>query len=89
MKLIPPGDVHPKRYGASTESQPQGKPDPDFLPLWSALADKAVGPISITWSHLWGTPKAVYGILSAPMEVSEAVDAIRTILKNRGFTVTL
>ena len=63
---------HPKRHGAVTDPQPQGNPDPDLLPLWAALAGKATGPVSVTWSHLWGTPKAVYGILSQPMEASEA-----------------
>jgi Zn-dependent metalloprotease len=32
---------------------------------------KVFGPVSVTWSHLWGTPKAVYGTLSDPMPVSE------------------
>jgi Zn-dependent metalloprotease len=27
--------------------------------------------MSVTWSHLWGTPKAIYGTLSDPMTVSE------------------
>ncbi len=67
-----PGDVHLKRHGGPSESQPQGQPDPDLLPLWAALAGKASGPVSVTWSHLWGTPKAVYGTLSSPMEPSEA-----------------
>ncbi len=67
-----PNDVHLKRQGAVTEPQPQGKPDPDLIPLWAALVGKAIGPVSVTWSHLWGTPKAVYGTLSSPMEASEA-----------------
>ena len=66
-----PDEVRLKRNGVSTEPQPQGKPDPDLLPLWAALVGKAAGPVSVTWSHLWGTPKAVYGTLSAPMEASE------------------
>lgn len=67
-----PGDGHLKRNGATKASQPQGQPDPDLLPLWAAFAGKASGPVSVTWSHLWGTPKAVYGTLSNPMAVSEA-----------------
>ena len=67
-----PDEVHLKRDGGPTEPQPQGKPDPDLLPLWAAFAGKASGPVSVTWSHLWGTPKAVYGTLSSPMESSEA-----------------
>lgn len=67
-----PGDGHLKRNGATTASQPQGQPDPDLLPLWAAFAGNASGPVSVTWSHLWGTPKAVYGTLSNPMAVSEA-----------------
>lgn len=67
-----PGDGHLKRNGLSSASQPQGHPDPDLLPLWAAFAGKASGPVSVTWSHLWGTPKAVYGILSNPIAVSEA-----------------
>lgn len=67
-----PGDGHLKRNGDIVQAQPQGKPDPDLLPLWAAFAGKATGPVSVTWSHLWGTPKAVYGTLSAPMAVSEA-----------------
>ncbi len=66
------GDEHLKRHGATMESQPQGQPDPDLLPLWSAFVGKVSGPVSVTWSHLWGTPKAVYGTLSDPMAVSEA-----------------
>ncbi|MEY4706065.1 MAG: hypothetical protein RL042_2270 [Nitrospirota bacterium] len=67
-----PGDGHLKRNGDTVLAQPQGEPDPDLLPLWAAFAGKAAGPVSVTWSHLWGTPKAVYGTLSAPMAVSEA-----------------
>src|SRR5262245_8362672 len=67
-----PGDGHLKRHGATMASQPQGQPDPDLLPLWAAFVGKTSGPVSVTWSHLWGTPKAVYGTLSDPMAVSEA-----------------
>ena len=67
-----PGDEHPKRHGATVAPQPRGQPDPDLLPLWAAFVGKASGPVSVTWSHLWGTPKAVYGVLSEPMALSEA-----------------
>ncbi|HEX7766250.1 MAG TPA: M36 family metallopeptidase, partial [Nitrospira sp.] len=67
-----PGDGHLKRNGVTIASQPQGQPDPDLLSVWAAFAGKASGPVSVTWSHLWGTPKAVYGTLSNPMVVSEA-----------------
>ena len=66
-----PGDEPLKRHGASVAPQPQGQPDPDLLPLWVAFVGKVSGPVSVTWSHLWGTPKAVYGTLSDPMAVSE------------------
>lgn len=66
-----PGDGHLKRNGAPMASQPQGEPDPDLLPLWAAFAGKASGRVSVTWSHLWGTPKAVYGTLSNPLVMSE------------------
>ncbi|HEU5201171.1 MAG TPA: hypothetical protein VFT92_00135, partial [Nitrospira sp.] len=66
------GDGHLKRHGATMASQPQGQPDPDLLPLWVAFVGKVSGPVSVTWSHLWGTPTAVYGTLSDPMEESEA-----------------
>jgi fungalysin/thermolysin propeptide/fungalysin metallopeptidase (M36) len=66
-----PDNGHLKRHGAPMASQPEGQPDPDLLPLWAAFAGKASGPVSVTWSHLWGTPKAVYGTLSNPMAVSE------------------
>lgn len=62
---------HQKRHGPFEPSQPEGQPDPDLLPLWAALIGKASGPVSVTWSHLWGTPKAVYGTLTSPMAVSE------------------
>ncbi|HMS83932.1 MAG TPA: M36 family metallopeptidase [Nitrospira sp.] len=71
VQAAPPDEVHLKRNGGQAEPQLVGKPDPDLLPLWVALAGKSSGPISVTWSHLWGTPKAIYGILSVPMEVSE------------------
>jgi Zn-dependent metalloprotease len=66
-----PGDEPLKRHGATMASQPEGQPDPDLLPLWAAFVGKVSGPVSVTWSHLWGTPKAVYGTLSDPMAVSE------------------
>ncbi len=66
-----PDDEHLKRHGGPTESQPQGHADPDLLPLWAALASKVSGPVSVSWSHLWGTPKAVYGILSKATGDSE------------------
>jgi Zn-dependent metalloprotease len=71
-QAAPPDEGNLKHNTGVTEPQPQGKPDPDLLPLWAALAGKASGSISVTWSHLWGTPKAVYGTLSSPMETSEA-----------------
>ncbi len=61
-----------KRHGSTMASQPQGQPDPDLLPLWAAFVGKVSGPVSVTWSHLWGTPTAVYGTLSEPMAVSES-----------------
>lgn len=67
-----PGDGHLKRHGAAIASEPQGQPDPDLLPLWAAFVGKVSGPVSVSWGHLWGTPKAVYGTLSEPMAVSEA-----------------
>src|SRR5690349_3447001 len=67
-----PDEMHLKHHAGPTEPQPQGRPDPDLLPLWAAFAGKASGSVSVTWSHLWGTPKAVYGTLSNPMEASEA-----------------
>ena len=66
-----PGDAETKRRGQAPTPQPEGRPDPDLLPLWAALLGKASGPVSVTWSHLWGTPKAVYGTLSESMGVSE------------------
>lgn len=66
-----PADDHLKRHGSTVAPTPEGQPDPDLLPLWAAFAGKASGPVSVTWSHLWGTPKAVYGTLSGPMAVTE------------------
>jgi len=76
-----PGDGHLKRNGAPMASQPEGQPDPDLLPLWAAFVGKASGPVSVTWSHLWGTPKAVYGTLSGPMAISDA--SARQILSSQ------
>jgi Zn-dependent metalloprotease len=53
-------------------SQLPGRPDPDLLPLWAAFLGNTSGPVSVTWSDLWGTPKAVYGSLSGPLAVSDA-----------------
>ena len=64
-------DDEPKRHGSAV-LQPEGRPDPDLLPLWAAFLGKTSGPVSVTWNHHWGTPKAVYGTLSGPMAVSEA-----------------
>jgi len=69
---VSPGEGHLKRHGATMASQPQGQPDPDLLPLWAAFVGKVSGPVSVTWSHLWGTPTAVYGTLSEPMAVSDS-----------------
>jgi Zn-dependent metalloprotease len=66
------GDGQPKRHGATIPSQPQGQPDPDLLPLWAAFLGTVSGPVSVTWSHLWGTPTAIYGTLSDTMAVSES-----------------
>ncbi len=66
-----PDEGQSKRQGSTVQATPPGQPDPDLLPLWAALVGKASGPVSVTWSHLWGTPKAVYGLLSPTMTVSE------------------
>jgi Zn-dependent metalloprotease len=68
----PPDQAHLKRNGMITAAQPAGRPAPELVPLWAAFAGQASGPVSVTWSHLWGTPKAIYGTLSDPMPVSEA-----------------
>lgn len=68
---VPPGEEHLKRRGPTVAPQPQGQMDPDLLPLWAAFMGRVSGPVSVTWNHLWGTPKAVYGRLSDPMAVSE------------------
>ncbi|HKE60872.1 MAG TPA: M36 family metallopeptidase [Nitrospira sp.] len=62
---------HQKRHGPIEPLQPKGQPDPDLLPLWAALLGKASGPVWVEWSHLWGTPQAVYGTLTTPIDVSE------------------
>jgi len=66
-----PPDAATSRHGSPIVSQPEGRPDPDLLPLWAAFLGKTFGPVSVTWSSLWGTPKAVYGNLSGPLPVSE------------------
>lgn len=66
-----PDEGQSKRQGPTVQVTPPGQPDPDLLPLWAALVGKASGPVSVTWNHLWGTPKAVYGLLSTTMTVSE------------------
>jgi len=71
VQAASPGEEDLKRRGPTVVPQPQGQPDPNLLPLWSALMGKVSGPVSVTWSHLWGTPKSVYGTLSDPMAVSE------------------
>ena len=63
---------HDKRHGVPAPSQPEGHADPDLLPLWAAFLGRTAGPVSVTWSQLWGTPKAVYGTLTPPTTVSEA-----------------
>lgn len=68
----PAGDTEFKRHGSKKVAQPEGRPDPDLIPLWAAFLGTTSGPLSVTWSHLWGTPKAVYGSLSDPLSVSEA-----------------
>lgn len=71
-QAAPPNEGNLKRNTGVTEPQVPGKPDPDLLPLWAALVGKAVGPVSVTWSHLWGTPKAVYGVLTSTTDDSES-----------------
>lgn len=67
-----PDEVRRARSGGALAPQPKGNPDSDLLPLWAALAGKSLGPVSVTWSHLWGTPKAVYGRVSGPSDASES-----------------
>lgn len=63
-------DREAKRHDSAIGAQPEGRPDPNLLPLWAAFLGKTSGPVSVTWSQ-WGTPKAVYGTLSGPMAVTE------------------
>ena len=67
-----PDNAEPKRRGSVPAVQPEGRPDPNLLPLWAAFLGSTSGPVSVTWSHLWGTPKAVYGNLSGPLAISDA-----------------
>jgi Zn-dependent metalloprotease len=66
-----------KRHDAAFAPQPEGRPDPNLLPLWAAFLGTTSGPVSVTWSQ-WGTPKAVYGTLSGPIAVT--VESARQFL---------
>ena len=73
---------------ASAASQQQnGTPDPNLVPLWKAFVGKVSGPVHVSWSELWGTPQAIYGKLSDPMEVSE--DSARQFLSTHAALLKL
>src|SRR5262249_37637821 len=78
---------HQKRHGPIEPLQPKGQPDPDLLPLWAALLGKASGPVWVEWSHLWGSPHAVYGRLTPSMDVSET--SARQFLSSRAALLKL
>ena len=45
VQAASPGEEDLKRRGPTVVPQPQGQPDPNLLPLWSALMGKVSGPV--------------------------------------------
>ena len=59
-----------KKSGTDQPADRSGSPDPAVVPSWAAFEGQAKGPVTVFWHPLWGTPKTVYGMLSAPVTPS-------------------
>jgi Zn-dependent metalloprotease len=61
-------DKAPKiRTAQKFAKQQEGKPSPDVIGYWQALAARSKGPLAVSWSERNGTPQSIIGKVSAPV----------------------
>jgi Zn-dependent metalloprotease len=53
----------------------EGKPSPDVIGYWQALAARSKGPLAVSWNERTGTPQSIIGKLSAPVSGASEMSA--------------
>jgi Zn-dependent metalloprotease len=65
--------------GVELDWAERGGPAPEVLPYWQALVAQSSGPIAVEWNADTGTPRSLYGALSAPAGEATGGEALRFI----------
>jgi len=62
--------------------QDEGKPSPDVIGYWQALAARSKGPLAVSWNEGTGTPQSIMGKLSAPVSGASEASARSFLVGN-------
>lgn len=67
-----------------TQQRPpvEGKPSPDVIGYWQALAARSKEPLAISWNQRTGTPQSIMGKLSAPISGASEMSARSFLVGN-------
>ena len=67
-----------------TQQRPpeEGKPSPDVIGYWQALAARSKEPLAISWNQRTGTPQSIMGKLSAPISGASEMAARSFLVGN-------
>lgn len=60
----------------------EGKPSPDVIGYWQALAARSKGPLAVSWNERTGTPQSIIGKLSAPVSGTSEMSARSFVVGN-------
>jgi Zn-dependent metalloprotease len=60
----------------------EGKPSPDVIGYWEALAARSKGPLAVSWNERTGTPQSIIGKLSAPVSGASEASARLFVVGN-------
>ena len=64
------------------QRQAEGRPAPEVIGYWQALAARSAGPLAVSWNKRNGTPESIYGKLSGPMGDASEMTARHFLAEN-------
>jgi Zn-dependent metalloprotease len=62
--------------------QEEGKPSPDVIGYWQALAARSQSPLAVSWNEGTGTPQSIMGKLQAPVHGASEASARSFLVGN-------
>jgi Zn-dependent metalloprotease len=76
-------DASPKsRSGQKPQPQDAGKPSPDVIGYWQALANRSKEPLAVSWNKRTGTPQSIIGKVQAPISGASEMSARSFLVGN-------